>query len=169
MSKVNQKEGVFAAVMSVLSNAGITFTEGMIVKNSMTKELRAQVNQILFTGFRAGTIEMDGEKNDSDLKQYVSGLQSNWLNKDKRLNGGVQYAAKNPGSRTGSTDAQVKALRALLAQTTDEAEKIEVQGYLDARLKEIGISKAKTTEVNIDDLPEALRAKYAKVETTDEA
>lgn len=167
MSKVNQKEGVFAAVMNVLDAAGIAFTEGMIVKNSMTKELRAQVNAILFEGFRTDGIEMEGEKTDSDLKQYVSGLQSNWLNKDKRLNGGVIYAAKNPGSRTGSTDGQVKALRALLAQTTDESEKIEIQGYLDARLETIGIAKAKTVTVNFQDLPEALRVKYEVAESSE--
>jgi hypothetical protein len=136
----------------------------------MTKEMRAQVNQILFEGFRAGTIEIDAEKSDKDLKQYVSGLQSNWLNKDDRLTAGVKYVAKNPGSRTGTTDPQVKALRALLSKATDESEKEEIQGYLDSRLEAIGqTKKAKTVEVNFDDLPAELRAKYEIVETHEEA
>ena len=162
MSKMNQKEATFNAIVTVLKNAGIEFVENVTVaKSVMSKEHRAQVNAILFAGFREGKIEIDEPKSDdSDLKQYVSGLQSNWLNKDKRLNGGVQYAAKNPGSRSGSTDPQVKALKALLAQTQDTEGKAEIQGYLDARLKAIGVSKAKETVVDFSALPEALRSKY---------
>lgn len=167
---VNQKDSVFAAVIAVLAEAKIEFVSGTtMAKTVMTKELRTQVNQILFQGFRGKTIEMDGEKSDADLKQYVSGLQSNWLNKDKRLNGSVQYAAKNPGSRTGVTDPQVKALRGLLAQAESDKEKTEIQEYLDDRLKQLGQAKAKTVEVNIADLPEALRAKYEVVDETTEA
>lgn len=162
MTKMNQKEAVFAAVTTVMNQAGIEFVEGTtVVKSVFSKEHRAQVNAILFEGFRAGRIEIDAEKSDSDLKSYVSGLQSNWLNKDKRLNGGIQYAAKNPGSRAGVTDPQVKALRGLLAQAESEEEKAEIQGYLDARLEAIGQGKKKTVQVNFDDLPPELKAKYA--------
>lgn len=164
MSNVmNQKDAVFAAVSSVLSNAGIDF-EGVAVKPLMTKEFRAQVNQILFEGFRAGTIQIDGEKDDTQLKQYVSGLQSNWINKDKRLNGNVGYVAKNPGSRAGITDTQVKALRGLLATVETDEERAEIQGYLDNRLAEIGESKAKPKAkmFDISALPADLQAKYAK-------
>lgn len=171
MSKMNQKDAVFAAVTQVLANAGIAFDEGKtVVKPLMTKELRAQVNAILVQGFKAGTIELDGEKSDTELKQYVSGLQSNWLNKDKRLNGTVQYAAKNPGSRTGITDPQVKALRGLLEQTDDADEKAEIQGYLDARLEAIGAGKkAKAKEIDFSALPPELAAKYGTTESSDES
>lgn len=164
---MNQKEAVFSAVKQVLSNAGIAFEEGKtVVKPLMTKELRAQVNAILVEGFKAGTIELDGEKSESELKQYVSGLQSNWLNKDKRLNGTTQYAAKNPGSRTGITDPQVKALRGLLAQTEDATERAEIEGFLNDRLAVIGANKkAKAQkEVDFSALPEALRSKYSPTE-----
>lgn len=171
MSKMTQKEAVFGAVTTVLANAGIEFDEGTtVVKPLMTKELRAQVNAILVEGFKSGSIELDGEKSDSELKQYVSGLQSNWLNKDKRLNGSTQYVAKNPGSRQGITDPQVKALRGLLAQTEDETEKAEIQGYLDARLEQIGQSKkAKSVEIDFSALPPELAAKYEVVDHTDDA
>lgn len=169
MTKMNQKEAVFSAVTAVLANAGITFEANVtVVKPLMTKELRAQVNQVLFAGFRKGDIEMDGEKSDKDLKQYVSGLQSNWLNKDKRFNGNTQYVAKNPGSRTGITDPQIKALRGLLSQTEDSTEASEIQGYIDARLEQLGAGKkSKTVEVNFADLPAELRAKYEV--TTDDS
>lgn len=160
--KSTQKEAVFSAVVNVLNEEGIAITEGQAVV--MTKELRAQVNTILFSGFRAGEIELEDESefSDSDLKGYVSGLQSNWLRKDKRLNGGTQYVAKNPGSRAGSGDAALKAMRTLLSTVTTEADKQEIQGYIDARVSEIQVSKAKSVTIDISFLPAALQAKYSK-------
>lgn len=156
MNKVNQKSAVYAAIVGVLNNAGIDFEEGMDVKPVMTKELRAQVNTILFEGFRAGTIELDREFDDSELKAYVSGLQSNWIRKDTRLNGSVKYVAKNPGSRAGSGDAQLKALRALKAKLTAEGQDTtEVDGYIAKRMAEIKV--VKMPEINADALPAELR------------
>jgi hypothetical protein len=78
----------------------------------------------------------------------VSGLQSNWLRKDKRLNGGVKYQAQNPGSRVGSTDPQVKALRALIKTQSDEIKIAEIQSFIDKRLAEIKPNKSVTIDVN---------------------
>lgn len=152
--KMTQKEAVFQAICNVTGHKG----EGQVV---ISKEQRGQVNAILFEGFRAGQIELDREYTDSDLKSYVSGLQSNWLRKDKRLNGGVAYTAKNPGSRAGSTDPQLKAMRALLSTLTDETERAEVQGYIDARVAEIQYSK-QAKSVDFSALPADLAAKFQK-------
>lgn len=152
--KVNQKEAVFQAICNVTGFTG----EGSL---TISKEQRAQVNAILFEGFRAGSIELDREYSDSDLKSYVSGLQSNWIRKDKRLNGGVQYVAKNPGSRAGSTDPQLKAMRALLSTLTDESERAEVQSHIDAKVAEIAAAK-QTKVVDFSALPADLAAKFRK-------
>ena len=163
MSKMTQKEAVFSAVSQVLSEAGISFDVGNTkVKELMTKEYRAQVNHILFQAFKAGEIDLDTEKSDSELKEYTSGLQTNWLNKDKRLNGNTAHVAKNPGSRTGSSDAQIKALRALMSTKNDVEEIAEIQSYIDDRLTEIAASKpSKKVEVDYSSLPAELQAKYA--------
>jgi len=163
MTTINQKEAVYAAITSVLENAGHSMpAEGIDVATVMSKELRAQVNQILFEGFRAGSIELGKEFSDSDLKAYVSGLQSNWIRKDKRLNGGTQYVAKNPGSRAGSGDAQLKNMKALLSTLeVGTPDYNEVQQYITARIAEIASTKAKVT-VDFASLPEALRSKYTK-------
>ena len=158
MSKVSQKEAVYRAAMSVLSENNINVSEGTNVSTLITHELRSQVNQILFEGFRSGTIELDREFSDSDLKAYVSGLQSNWLRKDKRLNGGAQYSAKNPGSRTGSSDPSLKAMRALLSTLTTDADRSEVQTAIDARVSEIQASKVKKTVIDASVLPAALQS-----------
>lgn len=154
MGKLNQKEAVFAAVCNVTGHTG----EGQV---SISKEQRAQVNMILFQGFKSGDIELDREYTDSDLKSYVSGLQSNWLRKDKRLNGGIKYEAKNPGSRAGSTDPSLKAMRALMSTLTDPSEIAEVQAYIDAKVSEISATKQAKT-VDFSALPADLAAKFGK-------
>lgn len=154
MNKMTQKEAVFQAVKNVCGEQ-----DGAYIP---TKEQRAQINQILFQGFKSETIELDRQFSDSDLKGYVSGLQSNWLRKDKRLNGGMKYVAQNPGSRAGSSDPQLKAMRALLSTLTTEEEKSEVQGYIDARVSEINASKKKSVTIDFSALPADLAGKFAK-------
>lgn len=153
--KMTQKEAVFQAVCNVTGHKG----EGQV---TISKEQRAQVNMILFEGFRNGTIELDREYSDSDLKSYVSGLQSNWLRKDKRLNGGVKYEAKNPGSRAGSTDPSLKAMRALINQPgLSDEDKAEIQSHIDAKVAEINATKVAKT-VDFSALPADLAKKFGK-------
>lgn len=145
---MTQKEAVFQAVTNVCGKRDGAY--------SPTKEERASVNNILVEGFQAGKINFDGElPAEKELKAYVSGLQSNWLRKDKRLNGNVQYTAKNPGSRAGSTDPQIKAMRLLLATKTDASEKEEIQSFIDKRLAEI--KPTKSVAIDVSALPEELR------------
>jgi hypothetical protein len=147
---MNQKEAVFQAVTSVVGQVDGAYEP--------TKEQRAQVNAILFEGFRSGAIDLDREFTDVELKSYCSGLQSNWLRKDKRLNGNVKYEAKNPGTRQGSGDAQLKAMRALLSTVTTQEDKAEVQKHIDARVAEI--TAAKVVKIDLSALPESLRLKF---------
>lgn len=149
MNKMTQKEAVFQAVTNVCGES-----EG---KYEPSKEQRAQVNNILFEGFTAGKINFDKPTlpGDKELKAYVSGLQSNWLRKDKRLNGNVAYTAKNPGSRAGSTDPQIKAMRMLLAAETDATNRAEIQEFIDKRVAEI--KPAKSVVIDASALPEELR------------
>ena len=136
---MTQKEAVYSAVINVCGKSDGAYTP--------TREQRGQVNNILFEGFRAGEIGYDGDVSsltDSDLKSYVSGLQSNWLRKDKRLNGGVAYVPKNPGSRAGSTDPQIAAMRVLLSTKSDPAERAEIQSFIDRRVAELRPAKAKS-------------------------
>ena len=150
---MNQKEATYNAICAVTGHQG----DGAV---EISKEQRAQVNMILFDGFRAGKIELDREFTDAELKGYVSGLQSNWIRKDKRLNGGIAYTAKNPGSRAGSGDPSLKALRALFSTLTTDADKTEVQGYIDARVAELNVAKAPTIDYSV--LPHDLMIKFQK-------
>ena len=153
MTTVNQKEATYQAICNVTGHKG----EGVL---EISKDQRAQVNMILFEGFRSGHITLDREFSDADLKQYVSGLQSNWIRKDKRLNGGVAYTAKNPGSRAGSGDAMIQNLKKLMSTLTTDDDKAEVQGYIDARQAELNVAKQEV--IDFSALPADLAAKFGK-------
>jgi hypothetical protein len=146
MGKQTQKEAVYSAVTSVLNEAGVSVNEGDNFANSLNRELRAQVTTILVEGFQSGSIALEKSfDNESDLRTYCSGLTSNWLRKDKRLNGGVAYVAKNPGSRVGSSDPQIKAMRVLLSTQEDPAKRAEIQAFIDKRVAELKPSKQTAT------------------------
>jgi len=158
MSQQTQKEAVFSAISSVLSEAGVTVNEGDNFANYMNRELRAQVTAILVEGFKAGTIVLEKTFNtDAELRTYCSGLTSNLLRKDTRLNGGGKYVAKNPGSRVGSSDTSLKAMRALLNTKTDPAEKAEIQSFIDRRVSEIKVSRKPTKIIDVSALPAELQ------------
>lgn len=148
---MNQKEAVYKAVTNV---KGTETFEGPV---TLSREERERVSKLVAETFAKGEAAFaEGNRDGKELTSYVSGLISNWLRKDNRLNGNVKYQPKNPGTRTGSTDEAIKAMRALLAATTDQQARSEIQAEIDKRLGEL---KPKKT-VNVDALPEHLR-KYA--------
>lgn len=151
----NQKEAVFNAVSSVLKEHKVRVPEGQAVSSFMTREMRAQVNAILITGFKKGEIKLETEfDSESDLKSYVSGLQSNWLRKDKRLNGGSAYEPKNPGIRTGSSDPSIREMRKLLETVTNKNDREAILQAIEERLGEI--SQSKKPKVDFSVLPQHL-------------
>ena len=156
-NQVSQKEAVHSAVSSVLSEANITVNEGENHSTYMNRELRAQVTNILVEGFNGGTIVLEKTfGSEAELRTYCSGLTSNWLRKDGRLNGGIKYEAKNPGSRVGSSDVQLKAMRALLSTKTDPAERAEIQTFIDTRVTEIKASRKPVKTIDFSALPAEL-------------
>ena len=155
MSNVmTQKEAVFSAVSEVLGS----FSGSAELSTEQRKEV---INSIM-SGFTSGSVELSSEaasKYDTDakLKSYTQGLVSNWLRKDPRLNGGNKYEAKNPGSRTGSGDDTVKALRALRTTLTDAEQIAEVENEIATRVAAFKASKQPKVQINADLIPESLR------------
>jgi hypothetical protein len=154
MSKMNQKDAVYQAVMNVVGNQ-----DGAYV---LSKDEKANVCQIIVEGFKLGRIELEKEFDEKQIKAYVPGLVSNWLRKDKRLNGGTKHVIKNPGSRFGSTDKQLKALKALYNSESDDDKRAEIQTFIDRRTSELSAEKPRTVTVNLADLPAELQAKYSQ-------
>lgn len=156
---MKQRDAVYLAVTGVLSDAGVHFEDGMDVGPMLSKEIRSSVQAIVVEGFTSGKIafeasEANNEKmsNPAKLNAYVSGLISNWVRKDKRLNGNTSYTAKNPGSRTGSSDEQLKTLRALAKQFAGTDKESIIAAQIDKRVAELRAEKAKTTELSEEQL-----------------
>lgn len=166
MSKLNQRESVYVATLNVLADAGVNFDDGQspTATELVSKDMRKSIMSIVTTSIMSGETDMSTEgraKYDTEdkMRSYVSGLVNNWFRKDPRLNGSTKYTAKNPGSRAGAGDEQLKALKALRATKTDDAEALAViDQAIEARKAELG--KAKVVELTaeqIEALPESVR------------
>jgi hypothetical protein len=143
-----QKDATYNAIVEVTGFDGSG-------KCSPTKEQRAVIIETLVGQFNAGQIELSSPQ--EDMKEYVSGLVSNWLRKDTRLNGGSKYVPSNPGSRT--SDPTLKAMNALLATLTDPMDRAVVEAEIAAH--KAATAKSKAPVINFDALPESLRAKFS--------
>lgn len=153
---MNQREAVFTVVSSVV---GDIQPNTKVSLNDRQKEI---VHSTLVQMFLNGEAEIKGVRTDDYLKKYVPGLVNNWLRKDLRLNGNTPYVTKNPGSRAGSGDESLKAMRALLAATTDSTARAIIQGEIDKRVSEL---KPKPT-LDISKLPEHLRVWAEQLQAT---
>jgi len=162
-----QREAVYTATVNALAESDVHFEDGMNIESVMTDAIRGQVHTIVCEGFSARTVEFkdtpeNAEKlaNPAKLSSYVSGLISNWYRKDKRFNGNTTYTPKNPGSRAGQGDPQLKALRALSKQFqgVDQAKFDLITAQIEERVKVIQSEKAKQTIVDYSAIPADLLA-----------
>jgi hypothetical protein len=167
MKNITQREAVYAATKSVFSDASIKFDDGMNVLPIITKELRAKIVSIVTEAFKKSEIEFKNTPSNQEkltdstkLTAYVVGLVNNWHRKDKRMNGDSKYAAKNPGSRTGLGDAQLKAMRQLKNKYAQEdPTKVSViANAIEKRVAQLKAEKAQTIQVDLSVLPEELRS-----------
>ena len=126
---MNQKEAVFEVIKDV--KRGLVDTDKPTVLSKQEKQLVAQK---LFEGFKKGRIAYNHEMpSDDKLLLYISGLVSNWLRKDKRLNGQRTYVpgtTRRPVQMSlpvpttiavdpGMSNEQLRALQALAQGTGD--------------------------------------------------
>jgi len=160
---INQKSAVYVAVCNVLAERGIGFDDGMNAKELLGTDGVKQVKEIVCLGLIQGEVEMTTDSRvkystPEAMKEYTSGLVSNHLRKDTRLNGGEKYVPANPGSRTGSSDEVIKELKKLRAVQADNADAVAmIDEAIAARTAELALEKAKTVEIDVSKLPESLK------------
>ena len=153
---LKQKTAVFNATCSVLEQS--SFDD--IVE--LSKEQRASVISIVTAGFQAGEVELSDAAQakfdtEAKVKTYTNGLVSNWLRKDKRLNGNVQHTVKNPGSRAGSGDPVIRELKKLRSTFTETAQIAAVNAEIESRMATIQAEKAKNVEIDMSLIPDDLK------------
>lgn len=159
---LNQKTAVCNALIAVLADRGVKYeiNGSTPIKEVLTDKDLATVRAFIFAGFRNGEIAMDSESaakytDDSAMKTYVSGLVNNWVRKEKTFNAGKTYAAKNPGSRKGSSDEKIKQMKLLLGQTTNPEHRALIQAEIDSRIAEI--KPTVSVEIDASKLPASLQ------------
>lgn len=166
MERQSQSKAVYNATVNVLSENGIKFTDYETdLKEVITGDMKKQIVSIVMEGFKNGTVDLkDTESNrkklesESELRKYTNGLVNNWHRKSPVYNLGNPHTVANPGSRAGSGDPQVKALRALAKKFANDEEKLAgINVALETRLEELRAEKQAKIEINVDDLPEELR------------
>lgn len=163
MNKLTQRAAVYNATKQVFEDAGHDFEDGMNVDAVISDNMRKSIIDIVCAGFSKGEVELkdtpsNREKlaNPTKLRGYVGGLVSNWFRKDERLNGDTKYQIKNPGSRAGSTDPQLKALRALATQFKGTPKATIIEAQIKSRQETIAKEKASKVVVDISALPPEL-------------
>lgn len=160
---MNQRQATVNTILSVLNDNGVDYElNGPIsVKEVLTDSMKTQVRELLFAAFRAGQVEYKASfqskvDDDSELKKYISGLVNNWIRKAKEFNSGNTYKAKNPGSRAGSQDPEVKEMRKLLSVTTDPEARTLIQEAINSKIAELKAEKNQV-EIDVSNLPEHLK------------
>lgn len=142
---MSQREAVYTVVCAVVGE--------VTGKVELSKSQKEQVHAELLHSFQTGLVELKGDHTDAWLKKYIPGLVNNWCRKDKRLNGDVKYTPKNPGSRAGSGDEALKAMKTLLAVTTDPSDRAEIEAEIERRKLEL----KPAVELKVELIPEHLR------------
>lgn len=160
---MNQRHATVSTILSTIKSHGIEYVlnGATPVSDVLTDKMKEEIRSELFTMFRNGSISYREDfkskvADDTELKKYISGLVNNWIRKAPEFNNGSKYEAKNPGSRAGSGDEQVKEMKKLLSVTTDAKARAIIQDTIDKRLASLAAEK-KSVEINVDALPESLR------------
>jgi len=154
MAKHSQKEVVYATISAFMLESGKRFDNGD--KIELSPEDRKTIVTMIVAAIDAGEMKFSPEalaKHNSPekVRNYSTGLLSNWLRKDKKLNGGNQHSIKNPGSRIGQNDDLIKSLKRLRKTLTNQKEIEAINSELDLRVKQL--KQQKTPIINKADIP----------------
>jgi hypothetical protein len=148
--KIPQKAAVFNAIVAVTGKE--QFEEALKLEGDQKRKVRDHV----FQQFKEGKVTYGGEMpEDKELRRYCTGLVSNWLRKDRRLNGNTTYAPQNPGQRAGQGDEQLQMLKQLakLPHLNDDQRR-EVQAAIEQREEQL---RGPQVQIDPEKLPENLR------------
>ena len=137
----SQREAARHFVNVYCEDKGITVEGDM--KEVLSKDDQRNIATIMATAACEGEIVVKSEKyyDQETYEKYFKGQLNDALRKDKELNGGDPYQAKNPGKFKNAGDSQVKAMRALLKLNPENKE--EIEEAIVIRQKELAVEKVK--------------------------
>jgi hypothetical protein len=150
---MKQVDAVVQAVKSILGD-----DYNPAVKVELSKDQRQEVIALISQGLSSDTIQMSAEAKAkhtqaNTIKTYASGLLTNWLAKSKELNGNIDYAPLNPGSRSNPQLKQALELKAYLESIGQDTTPVDTH---IATLEAVKPTKTKTLDLSA--LPPELQA-----------
>lgn len=159
MAKYSQKQAVYAAITAFMQENGRSFDDGDKVE--LSAEDRKTITTMIVTALDVGDMEFSSEaraKYDTPekVRNYSTGLLSNWLRKDDRLNGGTKHSIKNPGSRVGQDDELIKNLKTLKKVLTSDKEIQAVDVEINLRIEQLRNEKLKHISIDKNNIPKHL-------------
>ena len=133
---MKQSQSVVAATVSVLADR---FQPGVPVLSYISRSETSEVVELVTDSIMEGLTEFSPEarvKYDDrkKVRSYVVGMVNNWFRKGKELNGGTTYIPKNPGSRAGTGDPELKELKLLKKALVERNAKPEALAKVDAAI-----------------------------------
>lgn len=145
---MKQRDCVLKHTIEMVRERKLSWTEGQDMKPVADKAFLGELADRVTADIASGACEMRNLKQDpKELRRYVVGMVNDAYRKDKRMNGGVRYEFKNPGSRAGAGDEVLRTLRAYLASSRDEAERACIQAEIDLRLEQV--KPRKTVDLSV--------------------
>lgn len=156
---MRQVDAVIEAVMKVKPDFKQRSDKG---NETIVDDMRKEVCRIVIDGILSGEIDYNKDHtNIKEIKEYVPGMVSNWLRRNKILNGAINAKAAKPGSRLGVGDDKLKTLRDLKKTQIEPEILAEIEKHIKARLSVLKKEKqvVKQADINLDALPVHLRNK----------
>lgn len=157
---MNQREATVNCILSVLEERNVSYelNSPTPISQVLTSDDKEQVRTILFQMFQEQKIDFKDKSKLEDTKymtKYISGLVNNWVSKAPEFNCSNKHQAKNPGSRQGNQDPQIKEMKKLLSSTQDQTTREAIQSHITQRLLEI--KPVATVTIDASLLPDSLK------------
>lgn len=156
----SQKEAVYVAVKDILEANGKSIKTTEPVALSISE--RAAVVQYIADLIASSQAYFSPNaaakySTEKDIKKYVSGLVSNWLRRDPRLNGGSASAVASQSESKKEPDTVLKNLKNLLHNVKGNPE-AEAEILKEIEKRSAGIKADKIAgKIDKDSIPEHLK------------
>jgi hypothetical protein len=139
MSEESQKQVVYNAIVAFLQENGLSLENN---RAELTKSDRKTIVTMIATALDSGDMPFSATaraKHDTPTKirNYSTGLLSNWLRKDNRINGGAKHKIKNPGSKANQDDEVLKDLKSIRKLLSNKKEIQAVDNEIALRMKQL--------------------------------
>jgi hypothetical protein len=135
----SQKQVVHNAIIAFLQENGLSLNDNKV---ELTHNDRKTIVTMIMAAIDSGDMHLSvaaRAKHDTPkkIRNYSTGLLSNWLRKDHRINGGLKHKINNPGSKANQDDEVIKSLKSIRKLLSNHKEILAVDAEISLRIKQL--------------------------------